>query len=213
MNRNTRAARELNALKYLVNSLPQAEAIASCFRNNIKGGKVRFFKEQAATENALRELEAPPRILHLSTHGFYLENAENTPIADARPMVLSGLALAGANLGLKGLVDENGDDGLLYSLEVLSLNLQGTELVSLSACETGKGVTDYSEAVYGLVRAFRTAGARSVLMTLNSVEDWAARDFIATPWYGSVLYPFPITLTDKSTEPSENRCDTGPHLG
>jgi hypothetical protein len=57
-------------------------------------------------------------------------------------MLLSGLALAGANLGLKDLIDENGDDGLLYSLEVLGLNLQGTELVSLSPCETGKGVVD-----------------------------------------------------------------------
>ncbi len=93
-------------------------------------------------------------------------------------MVLSGLALSGANRGLKGLVDENIDDGLLFSLEVLGLNLQGTRLVSLSACETGKGVTDYSEGVYGLVRAFRTAGARAVLMTLTKVGDLASREFM-----------------------------------
>ncbi|MCP4379462.1 MAG: CHAT domain-containing protein, partial [bacterium] len=64
--------------------------------------------------------------------------------------------------------------------EVLGLNLQGTELVSLSACETGKGVIDYSEGVYGLIRAFRTAGAKHVLMTLSSVGDKAAKEFMVT---------------------------------
>lgn len=61
---------------------------------------------------------------------------------------------------------------------MLSLNLQGTELVSLSACETGKGVIDYSEGVYGLIRAFRTAGAKNVLMTLSPVEDEASKEFM-----------------------------------
>ncbi|MFP4349977.1 MAG: CHAT domain-containing protein, partial [Desulfococcaceae bacterium] len=148
------------------------------FRNNRKDGKVLILTGPKATEKALREIKTPPRILHLSTHGFYLENAEASPLAEAQHMVLSGLALSGANLGLKGLVDPNGDDGLLYSLEALGLNLQGTELVSLSACETGKGVTDYSEGVYGLVRAFRTAGAKAVLMTLTPVGDRSSRDFM-----------------------------------
>ena len=58
--------------------------------------------------------------------------------ATEEPLALSGLALAGANQGLSGLVDrDTGDDGLLYSLEILSLDLQGTELVSLAACDTG----------------------------------------------------------------------------
>ncbi len=99
------------------------------------------------------------------------------PDAEA-PLLLSGLALAGANRGLQGLVDENGNDGLLYSIEVLDLNLQGTERVSLSTCNTDKGVIDYSEGVYGLLRAFRTASASSVLMTLRSVGDRSSRDFL-----------------------------------
>ena len=94
------------------------------------------------------------------------------------PLMLSGLALANANLGKHGLVDKDGEDGLMYSLEVLGLNLQGTNLVSLSACDTGKGVVDYSEGHYGLVRAFRTAGAKSVLMTLKSVKDKDAKEFM-----------------------------------
>ncbi len=99
-------------------------------------------------------------------------------LAGQEPLLLSGLALAGANRGLQGLVDDKGDDGLLYSLEVLGLNLQGTQLVSLSACDTGKGVIDYSEGVYGLVRAFRIAGAQSVLMTLRPVNDEESKDFM-----------------------------------
>ncbi|MCP4351238.1 MAG: CHAT domain-containing protein, partial [Desulfobacterales bacterium] len=65
-----------------------------------------------------------------------------------------------------------------YSIEVAGMNLQGTELVSLSACDTGKGVADYSEGVYGLVRAFRTAGAQNVLMTLTPVGDKSSRAFM-----------------------------------
>lgn len=84
--------------------------------------------------------------------------------SEARPLTLSGLALAGANQGMQGHLSTAGEDGMLYALEVQNLNLEGTELVALSACDTGKGVLDYSDGVYGLVRAFRIAGARRVLM-------------------------------------------------
>jgi CHAT domain-containing protein len=93
-------------------------------------------------------------------------------------MVLSGVALAGANQGMTGRRSAEGEDGILYALEAQGLNLEGTELVALSACDTGKGTVDYSEGVYGLVRAFRTAGVRRVLMTLWPVDDAMARDFM-----------------------------------
>ena len=153
-----------------------------------------MYKGKEATEGRLKNLDQPPRVLHLSTHGFYLENASLTDWAEEAPLLLSGLVLAGANWGLKGMVDEDVDDGLLYSLEVLGLNLQGTELVSLSACDTGKGVIDYSEGVYGLVRAFRTAGARNVLMTLRPVGDRSSRDFMEKfyeIWLGTEGTPTP----------------------
>ena len=174
---NMRAARELKNLTYLKHSFEEAARIAEIFKTNTKG-KTLFFSKSEATEKNLKNLPAPPRILHLSTHGFYLQNAELTDWAEEAPLLLSGLALSGANEGLQGKLDANGDDGLLYSMEVLGLNLQGTELVSLSACDTGKGVVDYSEGVYGLVRAFRTAGAQSVLMTLWPVGDESSRVFM-----------------------------------
>ena len=69
--------------------------------------------------------------------------------ATEEPLALSDLARAGANQGLSGLVGrDTGDDGLLYSLEILSLDLQGTELVSLAACDTGKWMVDYIRKAY-----------------------------------------------------------------
>ena len=105
-------------------------------------------------------LTSPPRVLHLATHGFYL------PGDAPEPMLLSGVALAGANRALA----KNEDDGILFALEAQGLNLDGSELVVLSACDTASGTLDYAEGVYGLVRALRTAGARNVLVTLWPVK-------------------------------------------
>nr|VFJ61783.1 MAG: CHAT domain-containing protein [Candidatus Kentron sp. FM] len=118
---------------------------------------------------------APPRVLHLATHGFFLE--ERSERTD-RPMTLGGLALAGANRGIMGETGPDGEDGILYALETQNLNLEGTELVVLSACDTGKGEVDYSEGVYGLTRALRTAGAKNILMTLWPLNDELAKEFM-----------------------------------
>jgi len=178
---NMLAARILGTgLKYLENSLFEAKTIEDMFKDNYPDGKTLVLQGNNATEAAFRNLTQAPKILHLSTHGFYLETPQKKTEewSEEEPLLLSGLALSGANRGLKGMTDDKGDDGLLYSIEVLSMNLQGTELVSLSACDTGKGVTDYSEGVYGLVRALRTAGAQNVLMTLSPVGDLPTRKFM-----------------------------------
>lgn len=114
-------------------------------------------------------------MLHLATHGFYLQDTRNIV---NRPLVLSGLALAGANQGLKGKVGSDGEDGILYALEVLGLNLDNTELVTLSACDTGLDTVDYSEEVYGLGRAFQIAGTQNVLMSLRPLYDEATSEFM-----------------------------------
>ena len=179
---NRRAANELKeGMAPLPNSWREAYLIRKLYELNRKDGKAFFYTDDQATEHVLATMTEPPEILHLSTHGFYLENPRSATESEwlsEEPLLFSGLALAGANRGLNGKVDKNGDDGMLYSLEALSLNLRGTQLVSLSACDTGKGAVDYSEGVYGLVRAFRTAGARSVLMTLSPVNDESAKDFM-----------------------------------
>ncbi len=132
---------------------------------------VTNWSEGDASEAKLFEMEAAPRVLHLATHGFYLEPHQP---AD-RPMLLSGVALSGANLALT----RQADQGILYALEAQALNLEGTELVVLSACETAQGVVGYSEGIYGLVRALRTAGAQNVLVTLRTIGDQSAAEFMA----------------------------------
>ena len=136
------------------------------------GTKPQIWTGSDASESRLKALDKPPKVLHLATHGFYLPS--NDRLID-RPMVLSGLAMAGANQGREGRRGADGEDGILYALEAQNLNLGDTELVSLSACDTGTGTLDYSEGVYGLVRAFNIAGARNVLMSLWKLGDRDAR--------------------------------------
>ena len=146
----------------------------------------------AATETGLKTRLAPgntaPRVLHLATHGFFLAAQEGTGTGTGtgaaptggrdRALTLAGLALAGANRGLEGGRDAGGEDGILYALEAQDLNLEGTDLVALSACNTGQGRVDVSEGAYGLVRAFQLAGSRHVLMTQWTLNDPLARDFM-----------------------------------
>ena len=89
-------------------------------------------------------------------------------------MLLAGVALAGANRALR----QGGCDGVLHAIEAQDLDLDGTEPVVLSACETAQGQFDYAEGVSGLVRALRTAGARHVLAALLPVSDEGAADFM-----------------------------------
>jgi CHAT domain-containing protein/Tfp pilus assembly protein PilF len=143
-----------------------------------------------ATETAVKQVSAP-RILHLATHGFFLFEAPpvaggsdvSTPKARVRganpgadienPLLRSGLALAGANLR-----DGKGDDGILTALEASGLNLWGTKLVVLSACDTGLGEVRNGEGVYGLRRAFVLAGAESLVMSLWPISDYTTRELM-----------------------------------
>ncbi len=129
-----------------------------------------------ATETALKQITAP-KILHISTHGFFLEdNDPDTKIEN--PLLRSGLALAGANRR-----KTNGDDdGILTALEASGLNLWGTKLVVLSACDTGLGEVKNGEGVYGLRRAFVLAGTESLVMSFWSVSDYATRELM-TDYY------------------------------
>ena len=158
----------------MLGTVEEVSKIARLYKRIRRGEPVTVWQDKEAREARLKALDRPPRVLHLATHGFYLSSAGETE----RPMLLSGLSLAGANRAFEDKLDADGEDGILYSLEAQGLNLEGTELVVLSACDTGKGSLDYSEGVYGLVRALRIAGARQVLMTLRPVDDLQARDFM-----------------------------------
>ena len=124
-----------------------------------------------------------PRVLHFATHGFFLEDTLLRPDAEpgagggagggpslANPLLRSGLALAGANAWLEGFnTSVEADDGLLTAEDVSGMDLTGTELVVLSACDTGLGEYRRGEGVFGLRRAFAIAGADTLVMSLWQV--------------------------------------------
>ena len=119
-----------------------------------------------------------PRVLHIATHGFFQPN--NTPQAPPEnPLLCSGLALAGANAG-----ESRGEDGILTALEASNLDLWGTSLVTLSACDTGIGAVRNGEGVYGLRRAFFLAGAETLVMSLWPVSDLVTRDMMTGYYSG-----------------------------
>ena len=171
--RNQKLAKDIRKFSFLEASRDEAQEVAGLYRK-FKKYPAEVWSSGNATETRLKLLQTPPRILHLATHAFYLHGQREVE----RPLTLSGLALGGANAGLEGRVGAGGDDGILYALEAMNLNLQGTELVALSACETGAGILEYTDGLYGLVRAFAIAGSKRVLVTLWPVDDRQARDFM-----------------------------------
>ena len=125
----------------------------------------RVLTGKKATESEVKKARSP-RILHVFTHGFYLPVSDRTET----PLLRSGLALAGANGRRSG--DE---DGILTALEVSGLDLSGTELVVLAACETGVGDVKSGDSVYSLRRSLVLAGSRSQLTSLWEVDDTVTR--------------------------------------
>lgn len=169
-------------------------------RDILDGNACRLYVQEKALEEVLFALKKPPQILHLATHGFFLEDAEWKnfskgtrglglyplsdpsfinpfhPISD-NPLLRSGIALAGAN-DVGGSKNANRGDGLLTAEKILGLNLWGTDLVVLSACNTGVGEVKSSEGVYGLRRAFLQAGAQSLVMSMWSVPDEETKEIM-----------------------------------
>jgi CHAT domain-containing protein/Tfp pilus assembly protein PilF len=177
--------------------LPSTGREALAIKAALPGASL-LLREQA-TESAVKQAESP-RILHIATHGFFFGDQEATPAetlggfgdnqlraSDLRfvkwgakvenPLLRSGLALAGANQGKSG-----DDDGLLTAMEVAGLDLRGTMLVVLSACDTGVGEVKNGEGVQGLRRALVLAGSESQVMSLWAVLDNTGKDLM-TPYY------------------------------
>jgi CHAT domain-containing protein len=132
---------------------------------------VSYLESGDAREGALKSLRQAPRVLHIATHGYFCAEADRDALSN--PLLRSGLVLAGANRTIGQLDEERPDteDGILTALEASGLNLVGTDLVVLSACQTGIGEVQSGEGVFGLRRAFQHAAARSVIMSMFVVPD------------------------------------------
>ena len=174
----TARSRDHSGVKF--DALPGTAAEAQALQRILPEAQV--LTGTRASETALKRLHGP-RILHIATHGFFLQDQGAAPVASGRsavaparenPMLRAGLALAGANR----LPSSGDDDGVLTALEAAGLDLAGTKLVVLSACETGFGEVKNGEGVFGLRRAFAMAGAETMLMSLWQVEDEATKNLM-----------------------------------
>jgi CHAT domain-containing protein len=163
-------------------TLAEAKEIKKIFAN------VNIITGNKATETAIKQLQSP-KIFHLATHGFFLPNQTNQPdnVSSQRnrtqylnienPLLRSGLALAGFN-NRQNQQGNNTEDGVLTALEVAALNLHGTQLAILSACETGVGNIKIGDGVYGLRRALVIAGTQTQILSLWQVDDVGTKDLM-----------------------------------
>jgi CHAT domain-containing protein len=157
------------------------------------GYQVNQVMQKEANEKNVKSLKGPT-LVHIATHGYFLQDAAgsagsvfgvNAENASANPLLRSGLILAGAGKTITGSAEADiasNDNGVLTAYEAMNLNLEGTSLVILSACETGPGDVKSGEGVYGLQRAFQVAGADALIMSLWKVDD-AATQLLMTNFY------------------------------
>jgi CHAT domain-containing protein len=166
-----------------------------------KGIKATLLTKSQANETSFKALSGKGMgVLHIATHGFYWsdENEEESsiqdhirqasvPIMEQTGVLRSGLLLAGSKLTLDNeKLPEGIDDGILTGAEIENMDLSSVDLVVLSACQTGLGQVEPIEGVYGLQRAFKKAGVKSILMTLWKVDDDATQLFM-TEFYRDYL--------------------------
>jgi CHAT domain-containing protein/Tfp pilus assembly protein PilF len=148
---------------------------------------VEMFIEQDASEENIKSVYHPS-ILHIATHGFFNANVDLSKTmnmgvqvfhAKDNALLRSGLLLNGAaSMYSDEPILDMSNNGILYAYEAMNLDLQGTKLVVLSACETGIGEVVNGEGVYGLSRSFQVAGASKILMSLWKVDDQATRELM-----------------------------------
>ena len=175
---------------YLPGTLKEVNTIASLFSKQNK--TYSSLAANNATETSFKNLSGDsPNVIHIATHGFFFENPKNTSqdalnvtqqniytVAED-PLLRSGLLFSGANYAWQnGNNPYAEDDGILTALEISNLDLSNTDLVVLSACETGLGDIDGSEGVYGLQRAFKMAGVDLIMMSLWEVPDTETSEFM-----------------------------------
>jgi len=175
--------------------LPYAAREGEALRELLPGATL--LTKGQATKAALSQVRSP-KLLHIATHSFFLEDRPLTSASERgaqaisddperalnqlerngvrieSPLLPAGLALTGAN------EHKEDDNGILTALELTGLNLWGTKLVTLSACDTGVGEVKNGDGVYGLRRALTLAGAETQIMSLWSVSDKATRDLMVS---------------------------------
>jgi CHAT domain-containing protein len=181
--------------QFLPGTLAEANEVGEILKENQY--QVTEFIGESGSEESLKDLSGKRiGIIHIATHGFFLpvEQSKRNPFIQMRfddrnanagyvdPMLRSGLLLAGGNRAWQGdSIPDTIEDGVLTAKEISNLDLRGTDMVVLSACETGLGDVS-SEGVFGLQRAFKQAGAQTIIMSLWNVKDEATQ-YLMTNFY------------------------------
>jgi CHAT domain-containing protein/tetratricopeptide (TPR) repeat protein len=172
-----------SSFSYLQGTLNETQSIKKLLKR--KKTKATLYSGEAGTEEQFKQLSGKaPQILHLATHGFFIENrkrsknkgqfsaGENAFTVASDPLMRGGLIFSGGNRAWQGLPTPKGkEDGVLTGYEVAGMDLSNTQLVVLSACQTGLGKVQGTEGVFGLQRAFKMAGVNQLIMSLWSVPD------------------------------------------
>lgn len=170
----------LQSLENLDETETEVKKIANILAD--KGLKVSSYLNSEALEEQVKKTNQPT-ILHMATHGFFYdphgfktEDGSDQELS----MLSSGLIFAGISNYFQSKERPATDDGVLTAYECSSLNLGNTELVVLSACETGLGSLVNGDGVYGLQRGLKVSGAKSILMSLWKVDDLTTQELMTT---------------------------------
>lgn len=158
----SRAFANIADLEPLPGTFSEIKSIETIFSQSKWEAEVLIGDE--ALEEHIKNLESPT-VLHIATHGYFEESKPKE-----NPLLYSGLLLAGASSNYTQRITE-GEDGILTAYEAMHLDLSNTQMVVLSACETGMGRVENGDGVYGLQRAFLIAGTQSVIMSMWKVND------------------------------------------
>jgi CHAT domain-containing protein/tetratricopeptide (TPR) repeat protein len=174
---------ERSSLSYLPGTKTEVETINA----KLKAGKINVDMHigEAANEESFKSMSGKKvSLLHIATHGFFVP--ADTILNSEQSLNLSGLMLAGANnIWTNRPVPEGVEDGVLTAKEISNMDLRNTDMVVLSACQTGLGeITD--EGVFGLQRGFKKAGVHTLIMSLWSVDDNATQ-LMMTEFYTNLM--------------------------
>jgi hypothetical protein len=212
-------------MKYLEGTREEVTHIAT----QLDGSwSVQTMSDRQAAEHGLKsQLESSsPGVLHIATHGFAFPDVKRddseqlmmdekpTYSISEDPMVRCGLMLSGSNISWTGnakrMIEQTGDDGILTAAEVSNLDLSGTKLVVLSACETGLGKIEGSEGTFGLKRGFKLAGVEQMIVSLWSVPDKETMELMTLFYTDLTKTLNPVESFERAQKQMRNQYPTQP---